>query len=429
MGAGFEKPPEVVRSRVWRFCLRVQIHPISTSASAYIVPKDHDVKKDLDILMLEDDPADAELTRFTLRKGGLQVYVRRVETRADFLAELEEHPPALILSDYSLPGFDGNEALDLARQKCPETPFIFVTGTMGEEVAIETLKRGATDYVLKTRLSRLVPAVHRALREAQERTQRRRAEEQLRHSHEQLRALSVYLQSVREEERTRIAREVHDELGQALTSCKLDLSWIASRLPRELKPLLEKTRSLTEHIDSTIQMVRRISSELRPGVLDYLGLGAAVEWQANEFQNRTGIKCDVRAHLGDPVLASELNTAFFRIFQETLTNIIRHAGATHVRVDLKEADGQIILQVKDNGRGISDAETLNPHSMGLLGMRERAALLGGEFTISRLRRGRGTEVRVSIPVRRPVTDQSEEHENSFSGRPRRSAARFEANPG
>src|SRR5256714_12643220 len=224
------------------------------------------MKKDLHILMVEDDRADADLTQFALRKGGLHFSVERVETKAEYLQALQEHAPTLILSDYSLPGFDGHAALDIARERCPETPFIFVTGTMGEEVAIETLKSGATDYVLKTRLSRLIPAVNRALREAQERAQHRRAEEQLRESHEQLRALSVYLQTVREEERTRIAREVHDELGQALTSCKLDLSWIATKLPRSLKPLLAKTKSLSAHIDSTIQMVRRISTELRPDV-------------------------------------------------------------------------------------------------------------------------------------------------------------------
>src|ERR1044071_8675654 len=222
------------------------------------------VKRDIHILMLEDDAADAELTHFALRKGGLRFSVSRVETREEYLQELVQHAPELILSDYSLPGFNGHDALTIARERCPETPFIFVTGTMGEEVAIETLKSGATDYVLKTRLSRLMPAVNRALREAEERLQHKRAEEQLRQSHEQLRALSVYLQSVREEERTRIAREVHDELGQALTSCKLDLSWIANRLPRNLKPLLEKPRQLSEHIDSTIHTVRRISSELRP---------------------------------------------------------------------------------------------------------------------------------------------------------------------
>src|SRR5436190_12624008 len=217
--------------------------------------------------MLEDDAADAELTRFALRKGGLRFSVARVETKEDYLSELAGRPPELILSDYSLPGFNGHDALEIARERCPETPFIFVTGTMGEEVAIETLKSGATDYVLKTRLSRLMPAVNRALREAGERDEHRRAEDQLRQSHERLRALSVYLQSIREEERTRTAREVHDELGKALTGCKLDLSWIASKLPRELKPLIEKARSLTSHIDSTIQTVRRISAELRPGVL------------------------------------------------------------------------------------------------------------------------------------------------------------------
>src|SRR5690348_9898984 len=146
------------------------------------------VKKDVNILMLEDDEADAELIKFALRKGGLSFSVTRVETREKYLNQLEQDPPSLILSDYSLPGFNGHDALALALKKCPQTPFVFVTGTMGEEVAIETLKSGATDYVLKTRLSRLMPAVNRALREAHDRAQRRRAEEQLRQSHEQLRS-------------------------------------------------------------------------------------------------------------------------------------------------------------------------------------------------------------------------------------------------
>jgi signal transduction histidine kinase len=385
------------------------------------------VKNDFHILMLEDDPSDAELTKFALRKGGLNFSLVRVETRDEYIQELQQNPPELILSDYSLPGFNGYTALHIAQEKCPQIPFIFVTGTMGEEVAIETLKSGATDYVLKTRLSRLIPAVHRAMREARDRAQHKRAEDELRESHKQLRALSVYLQSVREEERTRIAREVHDELGQALTSCKLDLSWIASRLPRELKPLLEKTRALSAHIDSTIQMVRRISTELRPGILDHLGLGAALEWQANEFQARTGIKCDVYAHLGETQLAPDLNTTFFRIFQETLTNVIRHAGATEVTVKLREREGRIVLEIKDNGRGISKEEVNNTKSMGLLGMRERAALLGGNFKISRIPGGKGTKVTVSIPIPLPAQDQELTHANSFNRRSRRSTPRLEAN--
>ena len=378
--------------------------------------------------MLEDDASDAELTKFALQKGGLHFSVSRVETRDDYLKELKKRPPALILSDYSLPGFNGHAALSIAQEKCPQTPFIFVTGTMGEEVAIETLKSGATDYVLKHRLSRLSPAVNRALREAEDRAKHRRAEEQLRESHEQLRALSVYLQSVREEERTRIAREVHDELGQALTSCKLDLSWIAGKLPRGLKPLLAKTKALSAHIDSTIQMVRRISTELRPGVLDHLGLAAALEWQANEFQTRTGIRCDVHSRVREPLLDRDLDTTLFRIFQETLTNIIRHAGATQVTVDLKESKGRIILDIRDNGRGISEDEISKPESMGLLGMRERAALLGGDFKISRLPGSKGTQVSVTIPLRRARRHEQHYHENSFSRRPRRSPAWVEANP-
>ena len=377
--------------------------------------------------MLEDDSADAELTKYALRKGGLNFSVSRVESREEYVQQLGEHPPALILSDYSLPGFNGHDALEIAQEKCPETPFIFVTGTMGEEVAIETLKSGATDYVLKTRLSRLMPAVTRALREAQARAEHRRAEEQLRESHEQLRALSVYLQGVREEERTRIAREVHDELGQALTSFKLDLSWIAGRLPGDMKPLLDKTRTLTAHIDSTIQTIRRISSELRPGVLDHLGLVAAIEWQANEFQNRTGIKCDVRARVREPLPDQNLSTTFFRIFQETLTNVIRHAGATQVTVDLKEAAGRITLEVKDNGRGIARTDLFNTKSMGLLGMRERAALLGGIFRIGSIQRGKGTRVSVSIPLQRSSGASEPNHEDSVSRRSHRGAPRVEAN--
>ena len=382
------------------------------------------MKKEIHILMLEDNPTDSELAGHTLRRGGVKFTSTRVETEHDFIRELDKNPPDLILSDYALPGFDGYAALDIAKRKAPHIPFIFVTGTMGEEVAIETLKSGATDYVMKHRLARLVPSVHRALREAGERNERRLAQEQLRESHEQLRALSVYLQHVREEERTRIAREVHDELGQALTSCKLDLSLLANKLPGNLSPLKEKAKALSAHIDATIQTVRRIATELRPGILDHLGLIAALEWQANEFQTRTGIKCDVRTDLHEPVLTPDLATTFFRIFQETLTNIIRHAGATQVMVHLKEVAGRIILEVKDNGRGISPEEISNTRSMGLLGMKERAALLGGTFKIGPGPGCKGTLATVSIPLRRL---NPEKYENSADRRPRRRAPRLETN--
>src|SRR5687768_7382178 len=340
------------------------------------------VKKEIRVLMLEDNVADAELVKYALQDGGLSFSIKRVDSKAQYLNELDESPPDIILLDYALPDFDGFTALTLAQERFPDIPFIFVTGTLGEEVVIEMLKSGATDYVLKTRLSRLVPAVQRAMREAGERAERRRAQERLKKSHEQLRALSVYLQHVREDERIRISRQVHDELGQALTGLKMDLYWLSTRLPKNLRAVREKTKTMSAHIDSTIQTVRRISTELRPGILDDIGLVAALEWQAGEFQKRTGIKCDVTSDLPEAILDEELNTAFFRIFQESLTNVVRHAGASQVDVRLWEKEGSLWMEIKDNGRGISEAELSNTKSIGLLGMRERAALLSGEVTIS-----------------------------------------------
>lgn len=348
--------------------------------------------------MLEDDDSDAQIVQHTLQRGNVHYIAQRVDNKKDFVRELDKFQPNLILSDFSLPSFDGYSALAIAKEKYPDVPFIFVTGTLGEEVAIETLKKGATDYVLKQRLTRLVPSVHRALREAQERAERRKAEEQLRQSHKQLRSLSVYLQHVREEERIKIAREIHDELGQQLTGLKLQLTWLDSRLPKKTASLHDKTRSMASGIDETIQTVRRIATELRPGVLDSAGLLAAIEWQANEFQKKTGIQCRVHSTVKETIWDQDLNTTFFRIFQETLTNIIRHANATKVDVRFMETASQLVLEIRDNGRGISEEEINNTKSIGLVGMRERASLLGGEVRL-RGEPKRGTTVSVRIPRR------------------------------
>jgi signal transduction histidine kinase len=386
-------------------------------------PRSSSQKGEIRILLLEDSATDVELVRHALRRGGLPFTMEHVDTKARFLQRLEQSSYDLILSDFSLPTLDGYVALEMAMGICPDTPFIFVTGTLGEEVAIETLKLGATDYVLKQRLSRLVPSVHRAIREAKERTDRKRAQEQLRQSHEQLRALSKHLQRVREEERTLIAREVHDELGQALTGLKLELTWLGGRLPAGARALHAKVRSMAEHIDETIQTVRRIATELRPGLLDTVGLLAALEWQANEFQKQTGIRCRVKSAVKEALWDQDLNTAFFRIFQETLTNIIRHAKATRVQVGLGEKHGNLILDVQDNGRGISEAEVNNTRSIGLLGMRERAALLGGEVRVSG-EPGKGTLVEVRIPL--GPRGKPNRHEDTNYRRSRRSAPRAEA---
>jgi len=386
------------------------------------------VKKEIRILLLEDNEADAELIQFAMRQADLPFTLTRVESEADFLNQLHHHTPDVILLDYSVPGFDGLKALTLAQQNFPDLPSIFVTGTLGEEVVIDMLKSGATDYVLKTHLSRLSSAVERALREAKERVERKKAEERLRKSHAQLRALSIYLQYVREDERSRISRQVHDELGQALTGLKMDLYWMASRLPKDLRPVLAKTKAMAAHIDTTIQTVRRIATELRPGILDDLGLVPAIEWQAQEFQQRRGIKCKVVSRISDhAILDEDLNTAFFRIFQETLTNVIRHAEATRVEVVLEQVGDSLVMEVRDNGRGITEPEINNTHSIGLLGMRERAALLGGEVAFQG-EPGKGTTVRVTIPLGRAARTAPVNNENTYRRRSRSRETWAEANP-
>jgi len=228
---------------------------------------------------------------------------------------------------------------------------------------------------------------------------RKRAEEALRSSEQQLRALSVRLRSAREEEGTRIAREIHDELGGSLTGLKWDLERLEQLLanPNEISAAQEKIKPLIGIIDSTIDTVRRISSELRPGILDDLGLSAAIEWQTQQFAKRAGIACTCVVAPDAIDLNQEQATAIFRVFQEILTNVLRHAEATGVDVKLYQETRFFVLEVKDNGRGITGQQKTNVRSLGLLGMQERMHLLGGSVDIEGAV-GQGTRVKVCVPI-------------------------------
>jgi signal transduction histidine kinase len=225
---------------------------------------------------------------------------------------------------------------------------------------------------------------------------------------DQLRALSAHVESIREDERTAIAREIHDQLGQSLTALKMDLAWVARRavaetLTREV--LLEKLRDTAAMIDEVIGQVRRISAALRPGVLDDLGLDAALEWQAEDFEKRSGLTCAVQSNLGDLHLEPELSTAIFRIFQEALTNIVRHAEATHIDVRIERQDHELFFEVKDDGKGISEDAARSPKALGLLGVRERVRRLGGTVTIEAAL-PTGTSLKVSVPLTRALGGSS-----------------------
>jgi signal transduction histidine kinase len=243
-------------------------------------------------------------------------------------------------------------------------------------------------------------------------SERKRTEEQLIRSRRRLRELASHLESAREMERTRIAREVHDELGQSLTALKMELHWCLKRLPEDDSELLEKARSLPGLVDDNVRLVHRISSELRPGLLDNLGLSAAMEWQATQFQERTGIPYDIVCEPSDIVLDQTRSTALFRIFQEALTNIIRHADATNVEIVLSERAAEVELVVNDNGRGITEQQIADPKSFGLMGIRERVHALGGTVRISG-GRDKGTTLWVRIPAR--TSEESADAEDTGGG--------------
>jgi len=236
-----------------------------------------------------------------------------------------------------------------------------------------------------------------ALALEQRQSEREQVEMQLKRSQELFRSLSAHLQMIREEERTRIARRIHDDMGQALTALKIDLTWLNKRLADNQVRIREKLQSMVTLIDNTIETVHNISEDLRPGILDDFGLSAAIEWQAEEFQKRTGMKCKISLPPDEFDLSKEKSTNLFRIVQESLTNVIRHANATKVEITLAEKDGLLLLEVVDNGKGITRAAITNPKSFGLIGIKERIHSLGGEVDITGTPNA-GTRLTVKMPI-------------------------------
>lgn len=270
---------------------------------------------------------------------------------------------------------------------------------MGEQMVLWGLRKNAEEFPIEASIS-----LHREgersihtviLRDV---TLRKRADEALRRSREELRELAAAAHSVREQEKSRIARELHDELAQALTALKIDVNWVRERLPDPDPLVAGKLASMQGLLDGTVAATRRISADLRPLMLDDLGLVPAVEWLVQSFSQRTGMACELAIGSDDLQLQDPYATAVFRILQESLTNAAKHARATQVEITIEKDDGAIALTVEDNGRGFDPADPRKPGSYGLLGVRERAYLLGGEFNIDS-KPGGGTRVEVRIPIR------------------------------
>ena len=355
----------------------------------------------LRVLQIEDDPAAADLVQQRLADAGFRVDAQRVADEAGYRTALAAQPDC-ILADWNLPHFSGLRALQVLRERDLDLPFIVVSARLGEETVVDALRHGAYDFVPRDRLERLGTAVRHALAERRMREERRTGEAALRESAEQLRALAAHLVAVREEDHTRMAREIHDELGQGLSALRLDLTWLARKLPADNAALRRRADASIALIDDMIAVGQRIVADLRPPILDDLGLVPAMEWYVQRFAENSGVPTTFDpGGAAVPDLTGPLAVVAYRIVQEALTNVSRHANAKHATVRLAVEGGQLVLEIRDDGRGIPQAGLDDPHSFGLVGMRERAASQGGTVQVTGVPR-RGTTVRVTMPLQPPA---------------------------
>jgi signal transduction histidine kinase len=346
----------------------------------------------LRVLHLEDSELDHELALAHLRRGRLTVECRRVDSRSAYEAALDE-PWDLVLSDYNLPGFSGIEALQRLRARALETPFVLVSGEIGEDTAVDAMRNGASDYLLKANLARLAPAVEHAIEAAEMRRARADADREVAASQVRLSALARHLQTSIEAERTAIAREIHDDVGGSLTALKFDLDWIRRHAG---SPAVEqRAASAIELLTHAIDASKRVMHNLRPAILEQ-GLVAALQWMGRNFERRTGVACVFQTSHETLMLPPGVPLVAYRTAQEALTNVSKHARATRVRVELSVGAGVLSLEVSDNGRGLSAADRAKDRSFGLRGLHERAATVGGWVDLSSS--PAGTSLILSVPL-------------------------------
>ncbi len=352
------------------------------------------MKTALRLLICEDIEADAAILVREIEHGGYEIFSQTVDSANDFKFALEDGHWDIIISDFNIPGFGGPEALLILKESGQDIPFVLVSGTVGEEIAVNMMKAGSSDYLMKGNLQRLSEVVKRELEEALGRKEKKLALHQLAERKEELKKLSRYLKNAREEERKYISREIHDEIGQLATAAKMELFWIN-------KHPTEKDENNQKHIDRCLEIIdllitetRKIAGSLRPPKFDDLGLIATMQWQVQQFEKATGISCDFSHSLNDKAIEGEIKTELFRICQESMTNVMRHAKASHLHILLSQDSEGINMEITDDGIGF-DQQGYTDH-LGLLGMRERAVSVGGQLEIVSSP-GNGTRIRVSIP--------------------------------
>lgn len=355
--------------------------------------------KPLDLLVVEDNPGDILLLREYLQLSELPVHnILEAGSIQEVPAIIKNKEVDLAFLDLSLPDSEGIFSFVTLNNNLPGIPIIILTGLSDINVALEALSMGAQDYVMKNDFNEKL--LEKAIRYSIE---RKKSEEKMQQMNGELRRLSAHLQNIREEESARIAREIHDELGQQITGLKMDLAWLKRKITGKENILViqEKLNSMSDLLDKAVQTIRKISSELRPSLLDDIGLIAALDWQSTEFQKRFGIPVHFTSDVEELNIDPAIATGLFRTYQESLTNVARHAAASKVTSSLELTEEKIILTIADDGKGFDTSQTQKRRSLGLLGMKERVAMIAGTLEIKSVI-GKGTTVTISVPLQLPA---------------------------
>lgn len=353
----------------------------------------------LRVLHVEDSDLDHQLIRAQLARAGLTLSMERLDTLPAVLAALDQRWDAII-SDYNLPGFTGLQILEAVKARQLLTPFLLVSGEIGEDAAVIAMRNGASDYLLKNNLARLAPALLNAIDAVDSERARRAADEELLRSKQRLHQLAGHLQTSVELERAAIAREIHDDVGGSLTALKFDLAWI-DRHAQE-PDVRQRVAAALETVSSAIEASQRIMHNLRPAILEQ-GLVAALQWMAARFERRTGIEAALRVGEERLALPSGVPLVAYRTAQEALTNVSKHSGATRVEIELSLDSGVLTLEICDNGKGIAPDDLAKERSFGIRGLHERAATVGGWVDLSSTP-GKGTSLILTVPLAADAID-------------------------
>lgn len=348
----------------------------------------------LRILHLEDSVADHELAHITLRRAGIAHTLRRVDTLDAFRDSLCQEPFDAILADYNLPGFTALDAWALISGQAGHPPFILLSGAIGEVAAVDAMRLGIADYVLKDEMARLPHVIARAREVHEARMAREQAVRELAHSQQRLAELTEHLQNSIEQERTAISREIHDDIGGALTAILFDLAWIGRHAQQP--SVCEHAQAATSMLQHALGASQRIMMNLRPPILDQ-GLVAAVQWLASNFEQRSGVATQVRCSSAAIPLSPEIQLVAYRTAQEALTNASKHAKSQAIQIEMTDTGGVFTLEISDDGCGLENGALTKSKSFGLTGLNERAKTVDGWLDVSS-RPGQGTSIILSVPL-------------------------------